>query len=90
MEIAKYFAKTSINDYIQIFWKPHLDYGNVIYDEAFIETFHQKHESVQYDACLALSGAIRGSSREKRYQELGLDDGTSMMVQETFILQDFA
>ena len=90
MEIAKYFAKTGIKDYIQIFWKPHLDYGNVIYDEAFIETFHQKLESVQYDACLALSEAIRGSSREKRYQELGLDDGTSMMVQETFILQDFA
>ena len=50
---------------------PHLDYGDVIYDEAYNETFHQKLESVQYNACLSLSGAIRGSLREKIYQELG-------------------
>ena len=53
------------------FVRPHLQYGDVIYDEAYRETFHQKLESIQYNACLALSGAIRGSSREKRYQELG-------------------
>ena len=53
------------------FVRPHLDYGDVIYDEAYNETFHQKLESVQYNVCLALSGAIRGSSREKLYQELG-------------------
>ena len=46
---------------------PHLDYGDLIYDEAYNETFHQKLESIQYNACLALSGAIRGSSREKLY-----------------------
>ena len=28
---------------------------------------------MQYNACLALSGAIRGSSREKLYHELGLE-----------------
>ena len=52
---------------------PHLDYGDIIYDEAYNETFHQKLESIQYNACLALSGAIRGSSREKLYHELGLE-----------------
>ena len=51
---------------------PHLDYGDMIYDEAYNEIFHQKLESIQYNACLALSGAIRGSSREKLYYELGL------------------
>ena len=50
----------------------HLDYGEVIYDEAYKETLHQKLESIQHNACLALSGAIRGSSREKLYHELGL------------------
>ena len=40
------------------FVRPHLDYGNMIYDEAYNETFHQKLESIQYNACLALSGAI--------------------------------
>ena len=55
------------------FVRSHLDYADVVYDEAYNETFHQKLESVQYNACLALLGAIRGSSREKLYQELGLE-----------------
>ena len=49
--------------------RPHLDYGDVIYDENYSNSFHQKLESIQYNA---VTGAIRGSSREKRYQELGL------------------
>ena len=53
--------------------RPHLDYGDIIYDEAYNETFRQKLESSQYNACLALSGAIRGSPRENFYQELDLE-----------------
>ena len=34
---------------------------------------HQKLESIQYRACLAITGAIGGTSREKIYQELGLE-----------------
>ena len=49
--------------------KPHLDYGGIIYDETYSEIFHQKLEYIQYNACLALSGAIRESSREKLYHE---------------------
>ena len=45
--------------------RPHLDYGDMIYDEAYNERFHQKLESIQHNACLALSRAIRGSSRKK-------------------------
>ena len=41
------------------FVRLHLDYGDMIYDEAYNEIFHQKFESIQYNACLALSGAIR-------------------------------
>ena len=55
------------------FVRPPLDYGDVIYNEAHNEAFDQKLESIQYNACLALSGAIRGSSREKLCQELGLE-----------------
>ena len=53
------------------FVKPHLDYENLIYDEAYNETFHQSLESIQDNACLSLSAAIRGS-REIFYHELGL------------------
>ena len=55
------------------FLRPHLDYGDVIYDRAFNKSFQNKLESVQYNAALAITGAIRGSSREKLYQELGLE-----------------
>ena len=45
------------------FIRPYLDYGDILYDKAFNVSFHQKIESIQYSACL--TGAIRGSSREK-------------------------
>ena len=55
------------------FLRPHLDYGDVFYDRAFNESFQNQLESVQYNAALAIMGAIRSSSREKLYQELGLE-----------------
>ena len=55
------------------FIRPYLDYGDILYDKTFNESFHQKIKSIQYNACLAITGAIRGSSREKIYQELGLE-----------------
>ena len=45
----------------------------MLYDQSFNNTFHQKMESIQYIAALALTGAIRGSSKEKLYQELGFE-----------------
>ena len=50
------------------FLRPHLDYGDVIYDRAFNESFRNKLESVQYKVAIAITGAIRGSSRETFYQ----------------------
>ena len=55
------------------FVRPYLGYDDINYDEAYNKTFHQKLESIQYNACLALLGAIRGSSRDKNYHELGLE-----------------
>ena len=43
------------------------------YDQAFHESFHQKLESIQYNASFEITGAIRGTSRDKLYQELGLE-----------------
>ena len=55
------------------FIRPQLDYGDMIYDQTFNMSFQQKMETIQYSAALAITGAIRGSSREKLYQELGLE-----------------
>ena len=51
----------------------HLDYGDIIYEKAYNSSFHQKIEYVQYKACLSITGAIRGTSKEKPYDELGLE-----------------
>ena len=54
------------------FIRRHLDYGD-IYDQAYNASFQQKLELLQYNACLAITGAIRSTSREKLYVELGLE-----------------
>ena len=55
------------------FIRPHLDYGNIIYDQPNNQAFSNKLEAVQYNAALAITGAIRGTSKTKIYQELGLE-----------------
>ena len=55
------------------FVRPHLDYGDMIYDQTYNASFHRKLESIQYSACLAITGTIRGTSYEKLNQELGLE-----------------
>ena len=55
------------------FVRIHLDNGHIIYDQAVYNFFHQKIESIQYNAALAITGAIRGTSKEKIYQDLGLE-----------------
>ena len=54
------------------FVRPHLDYGDVIVDKAYNNSFQQRLESLQYKASSAIAGAIKGSSVEV-YHELGLE-----------------
>ena len=55
------------------FIRSHLDYGDIAYDTPNNETFINKTEKAQYDAALAITGAIRGTSRGKLFAEIGLD-----------------
>ena len=55
------------------FIRPHLDYGDIVYNRAFNESFHKNLVSMQYNAAIAITGAIRGTSSEKLFQELGLE-----------------
>ena len=64
---------TSLITIFKSFIKPHLDYGDIIYDRVYNTSFHQNIESIQYNPTLAIVGAVRGTSREKLYQELGLE-----------------
>ena len=52
MEIMKYLSK------VTNFLRPHLDYGDIIYDQAHNLSFHQKLESIQYNAALAFTSLL--------------------------------
>ena len=55
------------------FIRPHLDYCDVVYDQPNNESFCTKIERILYNAVLAITGAIRGTSQIKLYKELGLE-----------------
>ena len=50
-----------------------MDYGDVVYNQPSNYAFSNKLETVKYNAALAITGAIKGTSREKLYQQLGLE-----------------
>ena len=50
--------------------RPYLDYGDIIYDKPNNESFKNKIEKIQYKSCIAITGTIQGTSRERLYQEL--------------------
>ena len=55
------------------FVRPHLDYGDIIFDQPQNGSLCNKLESVQYNAALAIAGEIRGTSKIKLYKKLGLE-----------------
>ena len=59
------------------FIRPHLDYGDIIYDRPNNNSFTQNIETIQYNAAMAVTGAIKGSSRDNLYNELGLESLSS-------------
>ena len=57
----------------KVFIRPHLDYADIIYDKPNNMNICNKTESLRYNAVLAITGAIRGSSKKKLYQEVGFE-----------------
>ena len=57
----------------RFFMWPQLDFGYIIYDQSYNTSFHQRLESLQCNAALAITCAIRGTSIEKLYNEIGLE-----------------
>ena len=72
-KLRNFLPRPSLLQIYKSFVTPQLDYGDIIYDKAFIVSFQKKLETIQYNADLAITGAIRGTSREKVYSELGLE-----------------
>ena len=51
------------------FLRLHLDYDDIIYDKPNNKSFKDYSEKVQYNSTLAITCAIRGTSRERIYNE---------------------
>ena len=71
--LYSYLPPTSLLVIYKSFIRPLLDYGDVIYDQPHNDTFCKSIESVQYNAALAITGTIKGTSPERLYQELGFE-----------------
>ena len=54
------------------FIRSHRKYGDILYDQPDNENVQNKIEKLQYKGCLAITVAIRRTSRERLYEELGL------------------
>ena len=54
------------------FIRPHLDYCDIMYDRRSNGPFTCNIDSIQYNAACAITGAIKGTSRIRLYQKLGL------------------
>ena len=73
MKLSNLLPRQTLVTIYKAFIRPNLGYGDVLYDQASNNSFHAKMESIQYNAYIAITGAIRGTPREKIYQELGLE-----------------
>ena len=68
-----YMPRDSLVPIYKSFIRPNLDYTDVIFEEPSNATFSKGIEPAQYNATLAITGTIRGTSKEKLYQELGFE-----------------
>ena len=85
--LSKYLPRHTLSELYKLYFRPHLDYGDVIYhipakvcefsQNIILSNLMEKLESVQYSAALAVTGTWRGTSREKLYTELGWESLSS-------------
>ena len=57
------FPRNALPRIYKSFIRPHRDYADIIYDKLDNASFKNKIEKVQYRACIAITGAIQGTSR---------------------------
>ena len=72
-KLQKYLPRQSLVTTYKSFIRSHLDYGDVMFDQAYNKSFHKSLESLQYNASLAITRAIRGTSKVIPYREPGLE-----------------
>ena len=72
-KLQNLLSRSTLITIYKAFVRPYFDYGDMLYSQTYNSSFHEKLESIQYNPCLTLTGAITSSSKEKIYQELGFE-----------------
>ena len=63
--LSKVLPRHSLLTIYKSFVRPHLDYGDMLYNQPNNKSLCQKIENIQYNAALAVAGAINGTSQIK-------------------------
>ena len=72
--LSQYVSRDVLDQMYKLYVRPHLDYGDIVYhkyDPDLSSVITRRLEQTQYAASLAVTGAWRGTSRQKLYDELG-------------------
>ena len=62
-KLQSILPRTSLLAIYKSFIRPQLDYGDVVYDQPSNDAFSNKLETIQYNVALAITGAIKCTSR---------------------------
>ena len=72
--LSNYVSRNVLDQIYKLYIRPHLDYGDIIYhghDPQMSLDITKRLEQTEYSATLAITGAWRGTSRQRLYEELG-------------------
>ena len=70
--LSVYLPRKALLTIYKSFARLHLYYVHILYDKLGNLNFESKIEKIQYKACIAITGALQRTSRERLYDELGL------------------
>ena len=76
-KLQNIIPENSIQTIHKSFIRPHLDDGDINYHQPKNRSFCQKIEFIQYQAALAITGVIHGTSQTNLYNELGISQWNS-------------
>ena len=75
--LSRYVSRDVLDQVCKLYVRPHLDYWDIIYhrfDPNMSLDLTRKLEQSQYSAALAVTGAWRGTNRQRLYEELGWEN----------------
>ena len=83
-KFKNFLPRKSLLKKYKSFIQSHLHYGDITYDQSYNTFLYQGQESLQYNAVLAITGAIGGFLKEKLYNELGLESQNRQWYRKLF------